>query len=89
MGNAEPIKGQAGALVSAKRRQARVDIAVEKVRPFWPLEKPTMAELADKHETSIGSLVDRPGPRTIAQRQHQAAQKRKYRRERQKAGAHA
>ena len=68
-------------LKSGALRRARVKEAAEQARPFWGLEKPAAAELAQRYGISVSGLVTALGPRKVAQKNYQAALKRKAQRE--------
>jgi hypothetical protein len=72
-------RGQAGGRKSAEVRAARLKAGIDAARPFWGLEKPSVAQLAKDNGVSVSGLVAALGPRKIAQANHQAAEKRKAR----------
>lgn len=72
-----------GATVSAKRRRADSDAAIERIRDRWPLsssEWSTAALLAEAG-LSRNTVNARLGGRELAQKRHQAADRRKARKD--------
>lgn len=66
---------------SAKQRKEKSSVDVEKVRALWclPSSEYTIADIEEICGRSRGTIVSILGPRTVAQYNYQAAQKRKKR----------